>query len=56
MFFNIALEYAIRRVQEKQERMKLIGMPQLLGSADDVNVVGENIYTIQKKTQSSIIH
>jgi hypothetical protein len=49
MFFIVALEYAIRRVQEKQERIKLIGMPQLLGCADDVNVVGENIYTIQKK-------
>jgi hypothetical protein len=48
MIFNVALEYAIRRVQEKQKGLKLNGIHQLLAYADDINIVEENIDTIKK--------
>jgi hypothetical protein len=50
--YNFVLKYAIRRAQGKQEGLKLNGTHQLSAYADSVNMVGENIDTIQKSTEA----
>jgi hypothetical protein len=54
MLFNFALEYAITKVQENQVALKLNGTHQLLVYADDVNLLGDNIVTVKKNTQTLI--
>jgi hypothetical protein len=51
---NFALEYAIRKVQENQVGLKLNRTHHLLSYADDVDLLGDNIDTINKNTESLI--
>jgi len=47
LFFNFALEYAIRRVQVNQDDLKLNDTNQLLAYADDVNILGGSVHTMR---------
>ena len=55
MGITFALEYAIRRVQVIQGGLKLKVTHQLLLYADDVNILGGSIYTIQKNTKALVV-
>ena len=48
MLYNIALEYAFRRVLVNQDGLKLNGTHQFLDYADDVNILGGSIRTLKK--------
>jgi hypothetical protein len=50
--FNLALEYAIRRVQVNQDGLKLNGTHQLLVYADDLNILGGGVYTIKENDEA----
>jgi hypothetical protein len=52
--FNFGLEYALRKVQENQVGLKLNGTHQLMPYANDVNLLGDNIDTINKNTETLI--
>jgi len=55
VLFNVALEYAIRRVQVKQNGLKLNGTHQLLVYADDVHILGGSIYTVKENSEALIV-
>jgi hypothetical protein len=52
VLFNFVLEYAIRKVEENQVGLKLCWTHQLLAYADDVNLLGDNVDTIKKNTET----
>ena len=55
VLFNFALECAIRRVQVKQDGLKLNGTHQLLAYADDVNILGGSVHTIKKNAEAVVV-
>jgi len=54
LLLNFALEYAIRRVQVKQDGLKLNGTHQLLAYADDVNILGGATHTLQENAEALV--
>jgi hypothetical protein len=52
LLFNFDLRHAIRKVQENKVGLKLNGIHHLLAYADDVNLLGDNIYTIKKNSET----
>jgi hypothetical protein len=54
LLFNCALEYAIRRLQENQDVLKLNGTLQLAVYADDLNILAGRLHTIKKNTKALV--
>jgi hypothetical protein len=54
LLFKFALEYTIRMVQANQVGLKVNGTHQLLAYAHDENLLGDNIDTIKKNTETLI--
>jgi hypothetical protein len=50
----LLLNFAIRKIQEKEVGLKLNGTHQLLAYADEVNMLGDNKDTIKENTETLI--
>jgi hypothetical protein len=48
LLFNLVLEYAIRKVQENQEALKLNGTRQILAYDGDDNIVGKQNCSVKR--------
>ena len=48
LLFNFALEYAIRKLQETRLGLDMNGSHQVLAYADDVNLISDDIRTIER--------
>jgi hypothetical protein len=55
LLFNVALEYAIRRVRVIQGGLKLNGRHQLLVYADNVNILGGSVHTIKENAEALFV-
>jgi hypothetical protein len=51
----LPIYYASRRIQVKQYGLKLNGTHQLLVYANDVNILGRNVHTIQENSEVLVV-
>jgi hypothetical protein len=51
LVFNLALDYASKRVQVNQDDLKLNGTQQLLAYADDVNILEGSVHTVKENAK-----
>ena len=54
MVFNVALQYANRRVEVNQDGLKLNGTHQLLAYADDVNILEGSIHILKENAEAVV--
>ena len=54
MLFKFVLEYAIRRVQVKQDGLKFNGTHRLLAYVDDVNILGGSVYMVKENVEALV--
>ena len=54
LLFNFVVEYSIRSVQVNQDVLKINSTHQLLGYADDVNILGRSVHTVEENTGSLV--
>ena len=55
LLFNLALEYAIRRVRVNQDGLQLNGTHQLLVYADEVNILGGSVHTVKENAEAVVV-
>jgi len=55
LLFNIALEYAFRRVQVNQNGLKFNCTHQLLVYADDVNILRGSVHAIKENAEALVV-
>ena len=55
LLFNLALEYAIRRVRVNQDGLQLNGTHQLLVYADEVNILAGSVHTVKENAEAVVV-
>jgi hypothetical protein len=55
LLFNLAFEYAIKRVRVNQDGLKLNGTHQLLAYADEVNIAGGSVHTVKENAKALVV-
>ena len=55
LLFNFAIAYAFRRVQLNQNDLQLNGTQLLLVYADDFNILGGSVHTVEKNTDALLV-
>ena len=55
MLYNLAFEYAIRRVQVNQDRLEIKWCTSAPAYAADVNILGGSVHTIKKNAEAVVV-